>query len=481
MKRRTSANKKKVVRIRKKHRFSVGILILLFLAYIIIIVISSLTKKHISVYEVTKRSVSDNDTLRGIILRDEELVTAPSSGYINYFVGEGQKAGVSTNVYSLDQTGNMHKKINSRIEKVQESGIPVISYIRDDIADFRTSYSPSDFDSLYSLKYSLSNTLEGQSVDKAMIKINKVISSGKNAPGFSVYTPGTTGIVSYISDGEEDLKFRDIDENSFNDTSENWKTLRKDDYIDRGDTVYKLIKNNRWSVAVQLSKDQYNSIKKQGTRTRIVLKRIGITVSPETRLVKRDGIYLARFDMSDYMIDYLNDRYIDIQLAINGASGLQVPVSSVVKKKAYLVPRECVSHKIDDTNVTGVYMLRSEAGSDYGDDYGNDYVFVPVNIYTTSKDDDYYINAPPLREGLSVFSVNESGVIQQNKSSKLKAPKTFDGVYNCNYGYCKFNVIDILNEGPEYDIVSEKTPFGLSQYDHIVLNADLISENDLIE
>ena len=55
-----------------------------------------------------------------------------------------------------------------------------------------------------------------------------------------------------------------------------------------------------------------------------------------------------------------------------------------------------------------------------------------------------------------------------------------EGVYNCNRGYCVFRRIEKLFSNDEYTIISKDTQYGLSTYDHIVLNPDTINENDIL-
>ena len=54
------------------------------------------------------------------------------------------------------------------------------------------------------------------------------------------------------------------------------------------------------------------------------------------------------------------------------------------------------------------------------------------------------------------------------------------GVYNINKGYAMFRLIDILYEYGDYCIVSDKTDYGVTLYDHIILNGSSVKENDII-
>ena len=56
------------------------------------------TRNHISFCEVQQGSIVDSDSFTGLILRDEALVSADSSGYLNYFVNNGDMAAKNGSV-----------------------------------------------------------------------------------------------------------------------------------------------------------------------------------------------------------------------------------------------------------------------------------------------------------------------------------------------------------------------------------------------
>ena len=58
--------------------------------------------------------------------------------------------------------------------------------------------------------------------------------------------------------------------------------------------------------------------------------------------------------------------------------------------------------------------------------------------------------------------------------------KGIQGVYNINKGYAVFKQINILYQNEDYAIISTGTTYGLSLYDHIVLQGDLVKENQII-
>ena len=62
----------------------------------------------------------------------------------------------------------------------------------------------------------------------------------------------------------------------------------------------------------------------------------------------------------------------------------------------------------------------------------------------------------------------------------INATQKLMGVYNINNGYTVFRQINILAETNDYYIVESSTPYGLLEYDHIVLDSDDVSENQII-
>lgn len=57
---------------------------------------------------------------------------------------------------------------------------------------------------------------------------------------------------------------------------------------------------------------------------------------------------------------------------------------------------------------------------------------------------------------------------------------TLQGVYNINKGYTQFRQISILSQNEEYTLVEEGTSYGLTVYDHIVLNGATVDEDEII-
>ena len=103
-----SSRNRKVAKYRRPININIGgiIFFVLFL-YIGINVILYMKKEHLAIYEVVEKTISDDNTCEGVILREEEVVKTPQAGYVNYYIKDGEKVARNSVIYSLDQNGNI--------------------------------------------------------------------------------------------------------------------------------------------------------------------------------------------------------------------------------------------------------------------------------------------------------------------------------------------------------------------------------------
>lgn len=93
-----------------KKLFTFNIATLLFGAlfiYMLITVLLYITSTHVTSYQVTAGPLSRNPVCTALAVRDEEVVSADSPGYIRYYAREGMKVRKGGNVYALSDTKNV--------------------------------------------------------------------------------------------------------------------------------------------------------------------------------------------------------------------------------------------------------------------------------------------------------------------------------------------------------------------------------------
>ena len=53
---------------------------------------------------------------------------------------------------------------------------------------------------------------------------------------------------------------------------------------------------------------------------------------------------IAQIDLKNGMARYASDRFLEIELVVNTRSGLKIPVSSIITKEFYLIPRDFLAN-----------------------------------------------------------------------------------------------------------------------------------------
>ena len=67
-----------------------------------------------------------------------------------------------------------------------------------------------------------------------------------------------------------------------------------------------------------------------------------------------------------------------------------------------------------------------------------------------------------------------------NERFQLGPTASLEGVYNINKGYAVFKLVEEIAGNGEYYIIDKGTSYGLSVYDHIVLDASTVSEGQIV-
>jgi len=99
--------------------------------------------------------------------------------------------------------------------------------------------------------------------------------------------------------------------------------------------------------------------------------------------------------------------------------------------------------------------------------------FKEVNVYSTT-DTLCYVNTSDFTLGDNIVKTNSTMRYSIGAISSLK------GVYCVNTGYTTFRRVEIMEQNKEYCVVKKNTTYGISVYDHIILDGYNIKENVII-
>lgn len=475
-------NKKneKVVKIKPPVHINLGLMIFsLLLVYIIILTVSYFRSKPITPYEVTMGSLAVNNTYNGVALREEQIVTADYSGYVNYYAREGEKVSKGSMVYTIDSTGKLSDVV-STADTTNDNTLSDndLFEIKSDISEFANNFDPKDFSYTYNFKYDIEGTVLKLENLRVLSGIDKVNSANYSDAVSFGYAP-TSGVLVYATDGYENLNVEDLTPEMF-DANEYIRTqFHSDDLIAENDSAYKLITSENWSIIIEIDEARAEELADESYVEVRFLKN-NYKSWGASSIIRQNGLTYLKLDFNNSMITFASDRFIEIELLLNTQKGLKIPNSAIVERAFYLVPENYYTEGGAQGNPGFIRETYLEDGTKSTE-------FVDASVYAL-VDGYYYVDE-------SIFNIGDKLVLPQNNASgsgkdneqnaeyetyAVSKQDSLVGVYNINKGYADFKEITVLNHNDEYSIVKSNTEFGLNVYDHIVLKGDTVSDKDFI-
>lgn len=438
----------------------------IIIVYVAVVAWNYVKKEHVSIYEVNETSIADDSTITGFIVRNESVVVAEEGGYVNFYHADQSKVGKNEVVYTIDANGTVRDLLDD-VEASSAVTDADIVRMREIIQDYYVNFNPASYYQVRDFHYNAENAIFEQSRSNLYSDLKKKMSEKKISGGFTRSKAKQSGVISYSIDGFEDTKISDVTEETFQNGGSVEKTqLSSSERIDKGTPVYKLVTDEDWNIVVPLSEDLYKKIS-DSTSLRITVKRDNISFNASVTFQENGGTIFAILSMGRFMGRYLNDRFLDIELNLNAASGYKIPNSSILNKEMTLVPENLTTIG-GDGEEKGVIKIT------YDKDGGSTKKFTSLENSPIS-DGKYYVDPSILQPGDIISNpVN-------NEAYTLQEVSPVDGVYCVNTGYCQFRKIEKIYENNEYTIIKPDTKGGILNYDHIIVNPDRLNENDFVE
>ena len=465
------ANKKKdknnksvsIKKYRRKRELNVGIILFaVVLFYLLVTVISYLSRDRISVYEVREGSIVRDNIYTGLVIREESVVSAEGSGYISYYQNEDSKVKAGTNIYALsekaldteDESGNISK--GAYVNPDLQSGIVL------QLQNFNENYDPNDFSEIYSLKNGINTALQDTYSVTRTQQLDAVIAES----GIEVesYVTPRDGIVAFTSDGYEGLTKDTFTAEHFDLTRYESMSFNDQMKVSSGEPVYRLITSEKWSVIAPLDETTAKDLAEdEVTAIRVRIDKDSESMRAAFSLIEKDGDYYGCLDFDNSMIRYAGDRFLSVELILEDETGLKIPKSAVIDQKFYVIPKDYLTTG-GNSSSSGVMVQDKDGNAS----------FHAVDIYNTSDDGEVYLSRDGIERG-AVLVKPES-----TETYTVEETRPLTGVYNINRGYAVFKKVVILCENDEYYIVQEGDDYGLANYDHIVQDGSGIHSDEVV-
>lgn len=435
------------------------------LVYIIICVYLFFSQKQIYGYVVKNGSLSESNVYEAVALRQEEVINSTHSGYINYFAKEGERTGAYQLVCTVDESGQILDLVNSAESNEVMLSESDLNEIRGQVADFSGTFQKNNFVSTYDFKFNVQGSVLKLANSNLLNSITDLYGSSIGN-SINVCTAPQSGIVVYSVDGFENYSSSDISKEWFEKEDYEKIQLINNDIVEQGEPIYKLSTNENWKLLFPLENERAQLLLEEEYVKVKFLKNQNESWGKVNVITGQDGETYVELTFTNSMITFATDRFVDIELITDIETGLKVPNSSIVEKEFFLIPTEYVE-KSGASGEMGV--LRAT----YNEDGSVVPEFVPVNIYN-EEDGQYYVDDSVLRIGDNLLKADSTAAFTVSKAGTLV------GVYNINKGYADFKQIQVLNQNDEYSIIKSNTNYGLIAYDHIVLDAESVNEDEFI-
>lgn len=455
------------------------------LVYMVIYLYMFLTSVHISGYEVIAGSLATNKQFTGLVLRTEEVFYAESAGYVDYYANEGAKVSGSSLVYSVDESGRMS-------EYLQENSGDIVltdenyASLKSDIGSFGSNYDSRDFSSVYQFHNTLSGSILELTNQTLLDQMESM--SEEDMGAFQRVYAQKSGIVEYYTDGLETVTPETVTPEMFDQSAYQQVNLHSAELISSGDPVYKLMTDENWSLIVPMTEEQIEEIafhevtdqegnvsRQQRSVIEVKFLKDHTVIWGYISLFEKDGQQYLQLDFNNSMVRFASERYLDIQFLIDDTSGLKIPSSAITTKEFFVIPEDYI--------ITGGEEDQEGFLVETFDEDGNAaqkfvsptfYSKTDGMVYIDPKQGNFASNETYIREGDRIIIPESNDRYQVGKTAEL------EGVYNINQGYTLFRKIKVLYSNEEYSIVEKDTPFGLTIYDRIVLNAEAVKEDQVI-
>lgn len=458
---------KKVIRLRRQFHPNVGMIMFILIAiYIGFSVFSYARRDQVKFYEVEEGSIVRENQFRGIILRDEQVVNAQTSGYLNYFVPEGKKVAKGGRVYAIDESGTLKSYMSAHASEFQQLSDADLASLRSDLAAFSRQYSDSNFGTVYDMNA----TLNAQVLEFASLSLFGSLSDELQQAGvsFQASTSDATGTVSYVIDGYESYTVNDVTEAMFDESAYQKQVTESGKLIESDTPAYKLITSESWNIVFPVTAEDLANLSDQTSlKIKFTDKDIQTTAAFQT-MKGSDGASYGVLSLSKYLVQFEAQRFVDFEVISNDVSGLKIPDKSITSKDFYVIPSEYLV--TDENGNLGFYKeVVSESGTAQQ--------FIATDIYNNDGTECYIecTETSGLQPADYVSKPN-----QKDTRYQIAAQKPLQGVYNINKGYTVFKRIELLESANGYSIIKKNSSYGLSVFDHIVLDASTVGDGELI-
>jgi len=460
---------------KKRTKRSGGRQTVLFTYLIVIMVVVYLAAQFVSFinqdttnYIIAREGeIVDSFSTQGVIVREEQLVKATTSGIVQYYYPGGKELQKGTLVCSLldDYYGDiLQEKIDEIYDEIADMGDTeydeafdsLDTNIAQSIAQYLRNKSVNGYSSLYMLETNLKDAVSERK-DMYSLMSNTKISSLLAEQGIYLGEQNTVksnlylssaGVIDYSYDGYEGWTVDQIGSDFMKNYEANYAYFEINlQSVEAGAPLYRLVSSPVWSIVIFLTEEEAAFF--SGMDTVSFIYNSSDKMTGRITQLKQTGYdeYKLVLQVTERIQDFMNDRTANLVFSKNSHSGIKIADSCLVHKEYYVAPKS--------------YLMQS--GADYGFLVsGADSVYFQKVTVADVKDDMVYFTLPEgMSPGVTIQSASSDQTMVIGETGYLY------GVYLINGGYEQFESVDIIYQAQGYSIVE-----GINLYDRVKVNRE---------
>ena len=476
---------------------------LFFTIYLCGYIWAFLNRPSVPVEMVTYGSIESASSLKGLIVREEYVVTSDREGMPVYYFSENEKVpkGEAICIIKDEETSSaIEEKIDdidkdilkdlqkrSDLSIFQEDVSRVESNISQLISAYNGKFMSENIMDIASLKNQITSEMNQRTEIWLAENVEGVsnLSQEKNqyeqqlADSISTVRAEKSGLLSFQIDGQEDVltpEVIDTIEEKQVSTQVTPKYLSKTGAVAQNEVMFKIVTSNKWYIVSYLppevvsgwkegdsSKYLYATINEEEKRFPVTIEELVIN-EKEARVV---------FSATQDILSVIGIRNISFRVQSTSLEGIKIPNNAIIEKTVLKIPIEYIATNSGEQQ--GVYKVTNGK---------TEFVSLQLTRYSQEEGFAYVVqDFSSLKVGDTITQVAEQteGEQQSTSSYAISEVETMKGVFVGNSSIAKFTAITILGQNEEYTIVSPgSSSYELQAYDMIVSDAKNIGENQTL-
>ena len=249
-------NNNKVTKFNRDIKLNIAsIIIALIFLYVIITLIISIKKEPITTYKVNKTDINNNLIVEGLAVRDELILNSDKSGYVCYYIRDGEKVKKNSTVCTIDETGQLYNSINDSESYDNLLTREDYNEVRNLKSLYKVSYNDTSFYNSYNFENNVNN--------KVLELTNEILMQQTESAGgvsLSAIQSPESGLITYYTDGYESYNISSVSASDFDKSNYKKETLKTGDIISAGTPVVKIIPSESWNILLPVSDEQITAI-----------------------------------------------------------------------------------------------------------------------------------------------------------------------------------------------------------------------------